>query len=181
MGIVFYGLFSILVVGVCQRTLETFLSIHFSLDSEAFLSEDFLSEINFWASNVDFLNGRVYWWVQSLSLKVSDFDASDSACGAFNQSDSGLVFHLFWGKISGFHLERTRESFAGRLSHSKVIWYSENQNAESIPLFSLSIFRSTFWDVDQDAISDGPIRGWAAWLKSTVLSAKANSLSSIQG
>lgn len=104
MGIVFYGLFSILVVGVCQRTLETFLSIYFFLDSEAFLSEDFLSEINFCASNVDFLNGRVYWWVQSLSLKVSDFDASDSACGAFNQSDSGLDFNLFWGKSSGFHL-----------------------------------------------------------------------------
>ena len=62
MGIVFYGLFSILVVSVCQRSLETFLSIHFSLVSEAFLSEDFLSEINFWASNVDFLNDSgVYW------------------------------------------------------------------------------------------------------------------------
>ena len=93
MGIVFNGLFSILVVCVCQ---QTFLSIHFPLDREAFLSEDFFSKINFWARNVDFLNGRVYWGVQSLSLKVSDSDASDSACGAFNQSDSALGFHQSW-------------------------------------------------------------------------------------
>ena len=59
MGIVFDGLFSILKAHVCQPSLETLLSIHFSLDSEAFLSENFFSEINFWASNVDFLNGRV--------------------------------------------------------------------------------------------------------------------------
>lgn len=68
-------------------------------------------------------------------------------------------------KDSGFHLERTGESFAGRLSDSKVVWYSKNQNVESILLFSLSIFLSTFWDVDQDAISDDPTRGLAARLK----------------
>ena len=39
------------------------------------------------------------------------------------------------------------------------------------------IFRSCFWDVDKDAISDGPIRGLADRFKLTVLSAKANSTS----
>ena len=151
MGIVFYGLFSILVVGVCQRSLETFFPFTFLWIVKLSCQKISCPKLAFGLAIVDFLNGRVYWWVQSLSLKVIDFDASDWACGAFNQSDSGLVFHLFWGKSSGFHLERTGESFAGRLSHSKVIWYSENQNAESILLFSLSIFRSTFWDVDQEA------------------------------
>ena len=55
-------------------------------------------------------------------------------------------------------------------------WFSQH-SSPVFQLFFLDIFRSGFWDVDQEAISDGPIRGLADRLKSTVLSAKANSTS----
>ena len=64
----------------------------FSWDSEIFLSDDSISEINFWTNDVNSLNGRVYWGVQSLPVRISFSDASDSACGAFVESDSDLVF-----------------------------------------------------------------------------------------
>ena len=105
------------------------------------MSEDSISEINFWVRNVDSLNGRVYWGVLSLLVKVIFCDASDSACGAFVQSDSNLIFHQNWSPEEKFQSSTWRElkavclaleSFAGRLSDSEVIWYSDNQNVESI-------------------------------------------------
>ena len=41
-----------------------------SWDSEVLLSEDFISEIKFWVNNAHSLNGKVYWGVQSLPVKV---------------------------------------------------------------------------------------------------------------
>ena len=60
------------------------------------MSDDSIAEINFRANNVNSLNGRVYWPAQSLPVRVSFSDASDSACGAFVESDSELVFHHNW-------------------------------------------------------------------------------------
>ena len=64
----------------------------FFRNSGVLLSNDFISEINFWDNNVDSLNGRVYRGVQSLLVRVSFSDASNSACGAFVESDSILFF-----------------------------------------------------------------------------------------
>ena len=75
------------------RHLFYVVNSDFSWDSEVFLSDDSISEITFWAYNVDSLNGRVYWEVQSLPVRVSFSHASDSACGAFVESDFELVFH----------------------------------------------------------------------------------------
>ena len=114
-----------------------------SWDSEVLLSEDSISEINFWVNNVHSLNGKVYWGVQSLPVKVSFSDASGSACGAYVQSDSDLVFHQNWSPAESVQSSTWRElkaaclaleAFASRLSDSKVIWYSDNQNVESILL-----------------------------------------------
>ena len=41
------------------------------------------------------------------------------------------------------------------------------------------VFQSGFWDFDQDALSVGPIQGLAERLKTTILSSKANSTSSL--
>ena len=60
------------------------------------MSDDSIAEINFRANNVNSPNGRVYWPAQSLPVRVSFSDASDSACGAFVESDSELVFHHNW-------------------------------------------------------------------------------------
>ena len=60
-----------------------------SWDSEVFLSDDSISGINFWANNGSSHYGTVYWGVQSLPFRVRFFD---SACGAFVECDSELVF-----------------------------------------------------------------------------------------
>ena len=108
----------------------------FSWDSEVFLSDDSIAEINFWANNVDSLNGKVYWRAQSLLVRVSFFDASDSACGAFVESYSELVFHQNWSPEEKVQSSTWRElkavclalkAFAGRLSNARVIWYSDNR------------------------------------------------------
>ena len=75
---------------------------------------------------------------------------SDSACGAFVKSDSGLVCffvcvfcHQNWSPEEKEQSSTCREpkaaclaleAFAGRLSNARVIWYSDNQNVESAPL-----------------------------------------------
>ena len=97
----------------------------------------------FWVNNVHSLNGKVYWGAQSLPVKVSFSDASGLACGAYVQSDSDLVFHQNWSPAESVQSSTRRElkavclaleAFASRLSDSKVIWYSDNQNVESILL-----------------------------------------------
>ena len=51
------------------------------------------------------------------------------------------------------------------------------------PFFSLlhfpDVFQSGLWDFDQDALSVGPIQRLAERLKTTILSSKANSTSSL--
>ena len=66
-------------------------SAHF-WDNDVFLSDESLSEINFWKNNVVSLNGKVCWSPQSLPVKVTFSDASNSACGAFVEN-SNLVFY----------------------------------------------------------------------------------------
>ena len=75
-------------------------------------------------------------------------DASDSPCGAFVKSDSGLVclfvfiffLHQNWSPEEKERSSTCREpeavclaskAFAGRLSNARVIWYSDYQNVES--------------------------------------------------
>lgn len=125
------------------RHLFSVVNSALSWDSEVLLSEDSISEINFWVNNVHSLNGKVYWGVQSLPVKVSFSDASGSACGAYVQSDSDLVFHQNWSPAESVQSSTWRElkavclaleAFASRLTDSKVIWYSDNQNVESILL-----------------------------------------------
>ena len=125
------------------RHLFSVVNSAFSWDSEVFLSDDSILEINFWANNANSLNGRVYWGVQSLPVRVSFFDASDSACGAFVESDSKLVFHQNWSPEEKVQSSTWRElkavclaleAFADLLSNTRVIWYTDNQNVESILL-----------------------------------------------
>ena len=122
------------------RHLFSVVNSAFSWDNEVFLSDDSISEINFWANKVSSLNGRVYWGVQSLPVRVSFSNASDSAYGAFVQSDSELVFHQNWSSEEKVRSSTRRElkavclaleAFADLLSNARVIWYSDNQNVES--------------------------------------------------
>ena len=131
------------VARIMTRHLFSVVNSALSWDSEVFLSDDAVAEINFWAANVDSLNGRVYWRAQTLPVKVSFSDASDSACGAFVESDPELVFHQNWSPEEKVLSSTWRElkavclaleSFADRLSDTKVIWYSDNQNVESVLL-----------------------------------------------
>jgi len=78
----------------------------------------------------------------SIASGQSEFsDASGLACGAYVQSDSDLVFHQNWSPAESVQSSAWRElkavclaleDFASRLSDSKVIWYCDNQNVESI-------------------------------------------------
>ena len=64
----------------------------FSWDSGVLLSDDSILEINFWYSNVDSLNVE---FIRGYNrYRVSFSYASDSACGAFVESASGLVLFV---------------------------------------------------------------------------------------
>ena len=114
----------------------------FSWDSGALLSDVSISEINFWYNNVDFLNVE---FIRGYNrYRVSFSDASDSACGAFVESASGLVCLFFFSselapeekEQSSTCRERKAvclalEAFAGCLSSARAFWYLDNQNVES--------------------------------------------------
>ena len=81
--------------------------------------------------------------VKSLPAKITFSDASDSACGAFVQLQPQveLVSHQNWSIAETAQSSTWRElkavclaleAFASRLSGSKVVWYSDNQNVASI-------------------------------------------------
>ena len=116
-----------------------------SWDCEVLLTQDAISEIDFWRHNVHALNGKVYWGTNSLPVKNTFSDASDSACGAFVQlqPDVELVSHQNWSIAETAQSSTWRElkavclaleAFASHLSGSKVVWYSGNQNDASILL-----------------------------------------------
>ena len=54
-----------------------------SWECEVLLTQDAISEIDFWRHNVHALKGKIYWGVKPLPAKITFSDASDSACGAF--------------------------------------------------------------------------------------------------
>ena len=123
------------VTRIMTRHLFSVVNSAFSWDSEVFLPHDSISEIDFWANNVNSLNSKVYWGVQSLPVRASFSDASDSACGAFVESNSELVFHQnlspeetvqssTWRELKAVCLGL--EAFADPLSNTRVIWYSDN-------------------------------------------------------
>ena len=64
----------------------------FSWDSGVLLSDDSILEINFWYSNVDSLS--VEFIREYNRYRVSFSYTSDSACGAFVESASGLVLFV---------------------------------------------------------------------------------------
>ena len=131
------------VTRIMTRHLFSVANSASSWDCNVFLTDDSISEINFWANNVDSLNGIVYWGARSLPVRVSLSDASDSTCGAFVESNPQLVFHQNWSPEEKVRSSTWRElkavclaleAFAGPLSNARVIWYSDNQNVESILL-----------------------------------------------
>ena len=121
------------VARIMTRFLFSVVNSARSWESEVFPSDDSLSEISF-------LNSKVCWSVQSLPVKVTFSDASNSACGAFVKN-SNLVFHQNWSPVERAQSSTWRElkavclaleAFASHFSGVKVIWYSDNQNVESI-------------------------------------------------
>ena len=133
------------VARIMTRFLFSVISSAVSWDCQVLLTQDAISEIDFWRHNVHALNGKVYWGVKSLPAKITFSDASDSACGAFVQLQPGveLVSHQNWSiaetmqSSTWWELKAVcfaLEAFASRLSGSKVVWYSDNQNVTSILL-----------------------------------------------
>jgi len=67
------------VARIMTRFLFSVVNSAQSWNNEVCLSDDSLSEIIFWKSNVVPLNGKVYWSSHSLPVKVTYSDASNSA------------------------------------------------------------------------------------------------------
>ena len=130
------------VARIMTRFLFSVVNSARSWESEVLLSDNSFSEIIFWKNNVVFLNGKVCWYAQFLPVKITYSDASNSACGAFVEN-SNLVFHQNWSPVESAQSSTWRELkavclalevFASHFSGFKVIWYSDNQNVESILL-----------------------------------------------
>ena len=133
------------VARIMSRFLFSVINSAVSWNCQVLLSQDTISEIDFWKNNVHTLNGKIYWGTKSLPAKISFSDASESACGAFLQMQSkvGLVSHQNWSITESARSSTWRElkavclaleAFSSYLSGSKVIWYSDNQNVVSILL-----------------------------------------------
>ena len=83
------------------RFLFSVINSAVSWDCHVSLTEDAISEIDFWRRNVHSLNGKVYWGAKSLPARIRFSDASYAACGAFVQlqSNTDLVFHQNWSIV----------------------------------------------------------------------------------
>ena len=68
------------VTRIMTRFLFSVISSAVSWDCEVLLTQEAISEIEFWRNNVHALNGKIYWGVKSLPAKITFSDASDSAC-----------------------------------------------------------------------------------------------------
>ena len=98
------------VARIMTRFLFSVVNSAVSWDSEVFLSNDSLCEIEFWSNNVHVLNGKIYWGAPSLPVRVSCFsDASDSACGAFVESQPELTIHQNWSLAGSVRNSTWRE------------------------------------------------------------------------
>ena len=86
------------VAHIMTRFLFSVTSSAVSWDCEVLLTQDAISEINFWRHNVHALKGKVYWGAKSLPTKITISDASDSAFGAFVQlqPEVELASHQNW-------------------------------------------------------------------------------------
>ena len=133
------------VARIMTRFLFSVINSAVSWNCVVLLTQDAISEIDFWKSNVHTLNGKIYWGTKSLPAKISFSDASESACGAFLQLQSKveLVTHQNWSITESARSSTWRElkavclaleAFSSYLSGSKVVWYSDNQNVASILL-----------------------------------------------
>ena len=99
-------------VGSVARIMTRFLFLVVnsarSWESEVFLSDDSLSEISFWKNNLVFFNSKVCWSVQSLPVRVTFSDASNSACGAFVKNSNSL-FYQNWSPVERAQSSTWRE------------------------------------------------------------------------
>ena len=105
----------------------------FSWDSDVLLSDDSISEINFWYINVDSLNvefirGYNRYRLSSAPLDwfVCLFVFSSELVPLRKKKNRVLLVENLTPFVSP-----CMEAFAGRLSNARVIWYSDNQNVES--------------------------------------------------
>ena len=89
------------------------------------MSDDSISEIYFWANNVDSLNGRVYWGCNKLCLSSPTMNWFFIRIGSLRKKCRVLFENVVCLAL---------EAFPGRLSSSRVIWYSDNWNVESFLL-----------------------------------------------
>ncbi|KAK2549651.1 hypothetical protein P5673_029768, partial [Acropora cervicornis] len=152
------------VARIMTRVLFSVISSAVSWDCEVLLTQDAISEIDFWRHNVHALTGKVYWGVKSFPAKITFSDASDSACGAFVQLQPGveLVSHQNWSIA-----ETTRSS----------TWRELKAKLFCAPFVSSDVFCSGFWR-DQVTPENSFVQGLTDRLKTTVLSSKAYSTSS---
>ena len=114
------------------RFLFSVISSAVSWDCEVLLTQDAISEIDFWRHNFHALNGKVYWGARSLPAKITFSDASDLACGAFVQLQPGveLESHQNWSIAESAQSSTwtelkavclVLEAFASHLSGFKVV------------------------------------------------------------
>ena len=101
----------------------------FSWDSGVLLSDDSISEINFW-NNVDPLNVEfIRGYNRYRSELVSPMLPIQPVARLSSPTLDWFVCLFVCREPKAVYL--TLEAFAGRLSNARVIWYSDNKNVES--------------------------------------------------
>lgn len=128
------------VTRLMTRHLFSVINSRLSWYSPVLLTPDCLSEIQFWNSNVQRLNGVPICPVQSKPSRVVYSDASSSGCGTIIELD-GKVFQQNWSDEEKSQSSTYRElkavllslsAFQAELKSQLVLWYTDNQNVVSL-------------------------------------------------
>ena len=123
-----------------MRALYAVLNSRSSWADKCYLPAEAREELEFWQTNVQFLNGRSIWF-NSGTTRVVYSDASSTGYGGYVVELGNEVVHGHWSVTEVKHSSTWRElkavylvlqSFASRLAGHSVKWFTDNQGVVHI-------------------------------------------------
>ena len=122
------------------RALYSVLNSRSSWADKCYLPAEAREELEFWQTNVQFLNGKLIWF-SSCTMRIMYLDASSSGYGGYVVELGNESVHAQWSVEEVKHSSTWRElkavslvlqSFASRLAGHSVKWFTDNQSVVHI-------------------------------------------------
>ena len=122
------------------RALYSVLNSRSFWADKYYLPAEAREELEFWQTNVQFLNGKPIWF-SSCTMRIMYLDASSSGYGGYVVELGNESVHAPWSVEEVKHSSTWRElkavslvlqSFASRLAGHSVKWFTDNQGVVHI-------------------------------------------------